>query len=226
MLSKLVLRAGAMPRRAQPMVFPIWRTRVRPAAASRIRRTSREPRKRRDCAVCARRSAQLEAAAGAANAARPSKRAGDRANSRRAPSLQPVLERLNASIAEIVGMRPDLRRRAERDVVQLALLIAQRVLHRELSVDEKRSDRHRARRLRAPHPLRVLQVTVHPQFRRRRRVALPGSQAARVQIEPDPDCAPGTLIIHSAEGIDRRFRRRATRRNQPRPDRPAGQHVN
>ncbi len=44
--------------------------------------------------------------------------------------LLPVLERLNASIAEIVAMRPDLRRRAERDVVQLALLIARRVLHR------------------------------------------------------------------------------------------------
>jgi flagellar assembly protein FliH len=50
--------------------------------------------------------------------------------------MQPVLERMNSSINEITSMRPDLRRRAEKDVVQLALLIARRVLHRELAVDE------------------------------------------------------------------------------------------
>src|SRR5665213_559995 len=50
--------------------------------------------------------------------------------------LLPVIERLNASIAQILEMRPELRRRAERDVVQLSLLIAKRVLHRQLNVDE------------------------------------------------------------------------------------------
>jgi flagellar assembly protein FliH len=115
--------------------------------------------------------------------------------------MQPVVERLNASISEIVGMRPDLRRRAERDVVQLALLIAKRVLHRQLSVDEGALTaiaRVAFERLTRSESYRV---TVHPQFAGAIASALPGSHSARVQIEPDPNCALGTLVIHSAEGV-------------------------
>jgi flagellar assembly protein FliH len=114
--------------------------------------------------------------------------------------LQPVLERLNASITEILGMRPDLRRRAEKDVVQLALLIAKRVLHRQLSVDEGALTaiaRVAFERLTRSESYRV---TVHPRFAPSITSALPGNHSARVQIDPDPNCALGTLIIHSAEG--------------------------
>jgi flagellar assembly protein FliH len=114
--------------------------------------------------------------------------------------LQPVLDRLNASVTQVLGMRSDLRRRAERDAVQLALMIAKRVLHRQLSVDESAltAIAHIAfERLTRSESWRV---TVHPQFAAAVASALPGSHAARVHIDPDPDCALGTLIIHSAEG--------------------------
>jgi flagellar assembly protein FliH len=114
--------------------------------------------------------------------------------------LQPVVERLNASIAQIVAMRSDLRRRAEKDVVQLALLIARRVLHRQLSVDEGALTaiaRVAFERLSRSESYRV---TVHPQFAAAIASALPGNVSSRVKIDPDPDCAPGTLIVHSAEG--------------------------
>jgi flagellar assembly protein FliH len=115
--------------------------------------------------------------------------------------VQPVLERLKASISEITAMRPDLRHRAERDVVQLALLIARRVLHRQLSVDEGALTaiaRIAFERLTRSESYRV---TVNPQFAAAVTAALPGNRASRVQIEPDATCAPGTLIIHSAEGV-------------------------
>jgi flagellar assembly protein FliH len=115
--------------------------------------------------------------------------------------LQPVLERLNASLSEITAMRPDLRHRAERDVVQLALLIARRVLHRQLSVDEEALTaiaRVAFERLTRSESYRV---TVNPQFAAAVTSALPGNHASRVQIEPDANCAPGTLIIHSSEGV-------------------------
>jgi flagellar assembly protein FliH len=115
--------------------------------------------------------------------------------------LQPVLERLNVSITEIAAIGPDLRRRAERDVVQLALLIAKRVLHRQLSVDEGALTaiaRVAFERLTRSESYRV---TVHPQFAAAITSALPGSHSARVHIEPDPNCALGTLVIHSAEGV-------------------------
>jgi flagellar assembly protein FliH len=114
--------------------------------------------------------------------------------------LQPVLDRLNGSVAQVLGMRSDLRRRAERDAVQLALMIAKRVIHRQLSVDESAltAIAHIAfERLTRSESWRV---TVHPQFAAAVASALPANHAARVHVDPDPDCALGTLIIHSAEG--------------------------
>ena len=114
--------------------------------------------------------------------------------------LAPVLERLNASLAEIVSLRSDLRRRAERDVVRLALLIAKRVLHRELTVDSGALTalaRFAFERLAHSESYRV---TVHPHFAPAIAAALPASAAERVRIEPDPAYAPGTLIVNSPEG--------------------------
>jgi flagellar assembly protein FliH len=115
-------------------------------------------------------------------------------------ALQPVLDRLNASIAGVLEMRPDLRRRAERDVVQLALLIAKRVLHRQLSVDQEALTaiaRVAFERLTRSELYRVI---VNPQFAAAVTSALSGGHSAHVRIDPDPNCAPGTLTIHSAEG--------------------------
>lgn len=114
--------------------------------------------------------------------------------------LQPVLERLNASVTQVLAMRPDLRRRAERDVVQLALLIAGKVLHRQLSVDGEALNaiaRVVFERLTRAESYRV---TVHPRFAPAVTSALPGSHSAHVEIYPDPACALGTLTIHSSEG--------------------------
>src|SRR5438270_8769940 len=47
----------------------------------------------------------------------------------------PLIERLARSVQDLIDMRPRLRREAESDVVQLAIAIARRILHRELSVD-------------------------------------------------------------------------------------------
>jgi flagellar assembly protein FliH len=115
--------------------------------------------------------------------------------------LQPVLERLNASIAETVSMRADLRRRAERDVVRFALLIAKRVLHREVSMDENALTAVARVAFERLTRSESYTVTVHPRFAAAIQAALPGTYASRVRIDPDPDCALGTLVIHSPEGV-------------------------
>jgi flagellar assembly protein FliH len=114
--------------------------------------------------------------------------------------LLPVLERLNASITQVLAMRSELRRRAEKDVVKLALLIAKRVVHRQLIVDQEALSA--IARVAFEHLTRseLYRVTLHPRFAAAVGSAVPGSYAARVRIDPDPDCAPGTLIIHSVEG--------------------------
>jgi flagellar assembly protein FliH len=115
--------------------------------------------------------------------------------------LQPVLERLNASINEITGLRSDLRRRAERDTVQLALLIARRVLHRDLSVDENALTAIARVAFERLTRSESYTVRVNPRFAAAITAVLPGVNASRVTIEADPGCAPGTLVIHSAEGV-------------------------
>lgn len=52
-----------------------------------------------------------------------------------AAEIQPVIEKLGRTIAEISSLRARLRREAEGDLVRLALGIARRILRRELAVD-------------------------------------------------------------------------------------------
>jgi flagellar assembly protein FliH len=115
--------------------------------------------------------------------------------------LTPVLEHLNASIAEVIGMRHAIRTRAEKDVVELSLLIAKRVLHRELSVDVNAlTALAHVVFERLTHTENYL-VVVHPRFADAVAAALRGNQTGHVQVEPDPDCAPGTLIVRTADGL-------------------------
>jgi flagellar assembly protein FliH len=113
----------------------------------------------------------------------------------------PILERLNASLTQLAHTRQEIRLKAEKDMVQLALLIAKRILHRELSTDTGAL----AGLARVVFERMVrgesLRVTVHPQFAAGIASALSHNQTARVHIEPDPQCAPGTLIVRSEEGM-------------------------
>jgi len=115
-------------------------------------------------------------------------------------ALAPVLERLTASISDLVNMRPELRRRAERDAVELSLQIARRVLHRELSIDA--SALNALARVVFDRLTRTesWQMTVNPRFADAIRGALPAGSTDKVRIDADPSCAPGTLVVHSQDG--------------------------
>jgi flagellar assembly protein FliH len=116
-------------------------------------------------------------------------------------TMAPVLERMNASIAEVVGMRPELRRLAEKDAVELSLKIARRVLHRELSIDSSALNALARvvfdRLARSESWL----LTVHPQFADAIRGALPAGSGDKVQIEGDPACAMGMVVVRCGEGV-------------------------
>ena len=114
--------------------------------------------------------------------------------------IAPVIERMNGSLAELAGMRHELRRRAEKDVVQLALLIAKKVLHRELNVDTNALTalaRVVFERLARAESYRV---TVNPQFAGPMKAALSGRLSSRVEIDSDASAPLGTFLIRSEEG--------------------------
>jgi flagellar assembly protein FliH len=114
--------------------------------------------------------------------------------------LAPIVEKMKQSIADTVSTRAAARHQAEHDLVELALRIAKRILHREIATD--------------PNSLAALArvvfermtraesytLTIHPQFLTAVQSVLSGKHIATVRIEPDPNCSPGTFIIRSAEG--------------------------
>ncbi|HVY92392.1 MAG TPA: FliH/SctL family protein, partial [Bryobacteraceae bacterium] len=89
-----------------------------------------------------------------------------------------------------------LRRRAEKDTVELALKIARRVLHRELNADVNALNALARvvfdRMTRAEN----WELTVHPRFADSVRGALP----ANVQIHADEACELGTLRVRYEDG--------------------------
>lgn len=115
--------------------------------------------------------------------------------------LEPVSQRLNLAIAECVGIREDLRGRAERDSVQLALLIARRILHRELAVDENALNAIARVALERLAASESCTVTVHPRFAQALVDSLPARARERVRVEPDASAPPGTLVFHAADGV-------------------------
>jgi flagellar assembly protein FliH len=200
MLSKVIARGHTA--NAQALVFPDLAG-YKPGANLELRQRP-EDRGNDDSAGLRDRLHQLESQM--ATERREAFEAGKQQGEQQArAALQPVLERLNASIARVLEMRPDLRRRAERDVIQLALLIAKRVLHRQLSVDEEALTAIARVAFERLTRSELYRVVVNPQFAAAVTAALSGSHRSspamsRVQIDPDPNCAPGTLTIHSAEG--------------------------
>jgi flagellar assembly protein FliH len=127
---------------------------------------------------------------------------GEAAGRNRATAeVQPVVERLTQSIAEVAGLRARLRREAEADTVQLALAIARRVLRREIAIDPE-----------ALHGL-VLGALEKLESREISRVRVHPSQAAAVsgflrktaggdtvEVVGDGRCDPGAVIIETPRG--------------------------
>ena len=57
------------------------------------------------------------------------------ANQRAAQKIEPIAASLNRLLQDLAGARKQFRTEAEQDTVKLAIAIAKRVLHRELSTD-------------------------------------------------------------------------------------------
>ncbi|HLK48868.1 MAG TPA: FliH/SctL family protein [Bryobacteraceae bacterium] len=128
-------------------------------------------------------------------------REGEVSGQRRAAAeLQPVIERLCRSIDEIGGLRARLRAEAERDLVQLALAIARRVLGRELAVDPDAIHGLVLGALDKVKSLEISRVRVDPAHSAAVSACLRKVGTAAVEVTSDPACAPGTVILETDRG--------------------------
>lgn len=128
--------------------------------------------------------------------------AADAAQSQIQAALNQTGARLAESVAEVASLRPRLRREAETQVVELALAIARKVLHRAITIDAEALTGlvHAAvARIDARDLLSIRVAPCHlPQVQPAlARLGLPG----QVNLSPDASLEPGGLVLETTRGM-------------------------
>ncbi len=118
-----------------------------------------------------------------------------------AADVEEMQKKLARSIEELSGLRPRYRREAEQDVVALALAVARRILHRELTVAPEALlglvkaalDKLEAREVHQARVSRADAAMVRKFFEQM-------GAPQRVEIIPDASLPPGSLLLESGRG--------------------------
>jgi flagellar assembly protein FliH len=149
------------------------------------------------------------------------------ANQRAMHKLEPVIAGLSHVVQQLAGARKHFRAEAEQDTVKLAIAIARRVLHRELSTDPEAilglvMVAFQKLNARETYRLRVSPSDAAAIQEHRSRMDLPPG----LEISTDAALAPGSAIFETSRGeldacvgtqlaeIDRGFADLARRRAQ------------
>ncbi len=118
-----------------------------------------------------------------------------------AAQVEAMQVKLARSLEELTGLRLRSRREAEQDVVALALAVARRILHRELTVEPEALlglvkaalDKMEAREV---HQVRVSRADVAMLRQFFEQMGPP----QRIEVVADANLAPGGVIIESSRG--------------------------
>jgi flagellar assembly protein FliH len=115
--------------------------------------------------------------------------------------LDALRARLVQSIEAVAGFRPRLRQEAERQVVELALAVARRILRREVSIDPEAVGGLVRSALDNLSLREVVSVRCHPSFATSIQAGLErlGAPVA-IRVEPDPGLEAGGVVIETAHG--------------------------
>jgi flagellar assembly protein FliH len=119
-----------------------------------------------------------------------------------AVEMETMQRKLARSIEELTGLRPRYRRQAEQDVVALALAVARRILHRELTVAPEALlglvkaafDKMEAREV---HQVRVSAQDAAMLRQFFGQMGLP----QRIEVIADQSLPPGGVLIESSRGV-------------------------
>jgi flagellar assembly protein FliH len=128
--------------------------------------------------------------------------AGEAAGLQRASQrLEPAIDALSRIVHELAGTRKRFRTEAEEDTVKLAIAIARRVLHRELSTDPEAilglvMAAFQKLNTRETHRLRVSPATAAILEQNRARLELP----VGLEIVPEGSLADGAAVFETSRG--------------------------
>jgi flagellar assembly protein FliH len=111
-------------------------------------------------------------------------------------------QRLARSLEEIAGCKPRLRLEAEREVVELALAIARRILRRELHIDPEAVLGLVKAALEKASQREVTEIRIHPAHAELVRAHLERIGAPEaLELLPDPSLEPGAVVLETARGL-------------------------
>jgi flagellar assembly protein FliH len=117
-----------------------------------------------------------------------------------AAELQPVMDRLSRSLADLASVRSRVRKTAEADLLKLAIAIARRVLHRELTLDPGSIEGLIRVALEKLESRELCRVRVHPDQEPVIRTLLARFSAAPVELIPDGTLQIGDVLFETAHG--------------------------
>jgi flagellar assembly protein FliH len=113
-----------------------------------------------------------------------------------------LLERISRAIAEVASLRGRIREDAEKDLVKLALAIARRITHREISMDGEALLGVVRSALARMSPGELTKVSIHPSAtdvvrRQLQQMNVPSS----VEVAPDASLQPGDMYLETSGGM-------------------------
>jgi flagellar assembly protein FliH len=117
-----------------------------------------------------------------------------------AAQLQPVMDRLSRSLSDLASIRSRVRKAAESDLLKLAIAVARRVLHRELTLDPGSIEGLIRVALEKLESRELCRVRVHPDQEPVIRTLLARFSAAAVELIPDPTLQCGDVLFETAHG--------------------------
>ena len=136
-----------------------------------------------------------------AEAREAGRREGEAAGRRAAEAeMQPILQRLAASIQQASELPARLRTQAETDMVKLAVAIAQRILQRELNIDPEVIAGLVRVGLEKVRMQDVVRVRVCPDHVAALKECLARSAAGHVEVSADPAQERGGVIFETSRG--------------------------
>jgi flagellar assembly protein FliH len=117
-----------------------------------------------------------------------------------AAEFQPVMDRLSRSLSDLASIRSRVRKAAESDLLKLAIAVARRVLHRELTLDPGSIEGLIRVALEKLESRELCRVRVHPDQEPVIRTLLARFSAAPVELIPDPTLQCGDVLFETAHG--------------------------
>jgi flagellar assembly protein FliH len=114
--------------------------------------------------------------------------------------IQPVMDRLSRSLADLATVRSRVRKTAESDLLKLAIAVARRVIHRELTLDPSSIEGLIRVALEKLESRELCRVRVHPDQEPIIRTLLARFSAAPVELIPDPTLQCGDVLFETAHG--------------------------